>query len=475
MDTPDEEFFAHPVLRREYYEKKYPELYAYLTRYEWTSIFSEKLYCWINHIETQPLCKACDNPVKYNGFYKGYNQYCSKACCNRDPEKKQRTQDTCIARYGVSNVTKLSTTKSKYKQTCLKKYGVENVFQSEAVKEKIKQTNITKYGVGSLMQSEAIRNKSKQTCLKKYEVENPTQSKTIKNKAKQTCLKKYGVENPLQSAVIRNKYKETCLKKYGVGNPMQSSMIKDKLSSIISSDKVQNNTKQTCLNRYGVEYPSQSTEVQNKVKSTCLKKYGVERYTQSAKGRDRLSNILGSKEIQDKVKQTCLDRYGVERYTQSTEGRNKLSNILGSQEIQDKINTTKRINYTFSTSKIEDMFDTYLNEHDIQHIRQYKSTLYPFCCDFYLPAYDLYIEIQASWTHGGHPYDAERDAEKLKCWQSKHTRYYDTAIETWTQRDVKKRETAKLNNLNYLEIFSNDINECIKQFEEYIHDHSTGR
>ena len=114
------------------------------------------------------------------------------------------------------------------------------------------------------------------------------------------------------------------------------------------------------------------------------------------------------------------------------------------------------------------MFDTYLNTRGIQHVRQYKSALYPFCCDFYLPAYDLYIEIQASWTHGGHPYDAEHDAEKLEYWRSKHTRYYDAAIETWIQRDVKKRETAKLNKLNYLEIFSNDAGECIKQFEEHI-------
>ena len=259
---------------------------------------------------------------------------------------------------------------------------------------------------------------------------NSSQSK--KNQAITTCLTRYGVENPFQSCEIKNKIKLTCLDKYGVENPMQSEMIKDKMSNIISSDEVQVKTKLTCRERYNADNPS-------------------------------LSNI-----IKDKIKQTCLARYGAGSYTQSVEGRNKLSNILGSQEIQDKINETKRLNHTFSTSKIEDMFDAYLNERGIQHVRQYKSTLYPFCCDFYLPAYDLYIEIQANWAHGGHPYGAEHDAEKIGCWRSKHTRYYDAAIEIWTQRDVKKRETAKLNNLNYLEIFSNDINECIKQFEDYI-------
>jgi len=38
----------------------------------------------------------------------------------------------------------------------------------------------------------------------------------------------------------------------------------------------------------------------------------------------------------------------------------------------------------------------------------------------------------------------------------------------WTIRDVKKREIAKQNKLNYLEIFSNDINECISQLKQKI-------
>jgi len=38
----------------------------------------------------------------------------------------------------------------------------------------------------------------------------------------------------------------------------------------------------------------------------------------------------------------------------------------------------------------------------------------------------------------------------------------------WTERDIKKRNTAKENGLNYLEIFTDDLDECITIFEEYL-------
>ena len=48
----------------------------------------------------------------------------------------------------------------------------------------------------------------------------------------------------------------------------------------------------------------------------------------------------------------------------------------------------------------------------------------------------------------------------LDDWKSKNSKYYDNAIETWTVRDVKKREIAKKNSINYLEIFSMNFEYC---------------
>ena len=86
---------------------------------------------------------------------------------------------------------------------------------------------------------------------------------------------------------------------------------------------------------------------------------------------------------------------------------------------------------------------------------QYKSEKYPFACDFYIPEIDTYIEYQGSWTHGKEPYlGTSKQLEKVKLWESKNTRFYTSAIKTWTITDVLKRKIAKDNKLKYLEFFS---------------------
>ena len=88
-------------------------------------------------------------------------------------------------------------------------------------------------------------------------------------------------------------------------------------------------------------------------------------------------------------------------------------------------------------------------------IREYKSIEYPYNCDFYIKSLNLYIECNFHWTHGGHSYDSENleDLEIIEKWKSKKSKYYNNAITTWTVRDVRKRNIAKKNNLNYIEFF----------------------
>lgn len=56
------------------------------------------------------------------------------------------------------------------------------------------------------------------------------------------------------------------------------------------------------------------------------------------------------------------------------------------------------------------------------------------------------------------------DNDKLNKWEEKsqNSNFYKKAIEVWTIRDVNKRNTAKQNNLNYLEFFN------MKQFNDWI-------
>ena len=406
---------------QQYIHKHYPEFENYLlSHFDFVGSWIEKLYCYFYKIDKTPLCPVCGNPVKFHGFIYGYYTYCSPACVGRDKYVNDKKKRTCLEHYGVKHATQSEEIRNKVKQTCLEKYGVEHPMYLQSSKNKIKQTCLERYGIVSPFQSQEIRNKVKQTNLERYGVEHPFQSKNIQNKVKQTCLEKYGAEQPFQSDIIKDKIKETNLEKYGVEKPFQSQIIRDK-------------SRQTCLDKYGVVYPQKDYSIRNKMSRSHL-----------------------SQEVQNKTKQTCLERYGVENPSQS-------------QEILNKINNTKHQNHTFSSSQIETEFATYLDSESIKYIRQYRSKEYPFNCDFYLPKYDLYIEIQGTWMHGIHPFNTESDRDTLESWKSKNKKSYDNAIETWTIRDVKKREVAKQNQLNYLEIFSNDIDEVVECFEKFIH------
>lgn len=121
---------------------------------------------------------------------------------------------------------------------------------------------------------------------------------------------------------------------------------------------------------------------------------------------------------------------------------------------------TRKKNNTFNTSQVEnDFYTTLLKENQNKTIyRNYKDKeRYPFYCDFYIVEDDLFIEVNAHWTHGGRPFDENDEAckQQLSEWQekAKTSEFYKNAIETWTKRDVLKLETAKRNKLNYKTIY----------------------
>ena len=176
---------------------------------------------------------------------------------------------------------------------------------------------------------------------------------------------------------------------------------------------------------------------QQNIQHTKLIKYGNAKYV----------NI-------EKYKQTCLNKYGVPNYSYTTKFKQQVFEKKNSTNV--KIYQTKKKNNSFNTSKPEEEIYKLLCQKYNDVKRQYKSKVYPFACDFYIPSEDLYIEYQGFWTHGNEPYDEnnQRHQEKLKLWETKGTSQYKKAINDWTQRDIIKRKTAKNNNLNWLEFFT---------------------
>ena len=192
----------------------------------------------------------------------------------------------------------------------------------------------------------------------------------------------------------------------------------------------------------------------------------------------------------DKAEKTYFEKYGVKSYMSTKEFREKSKEYYRlnfgcdtNSQIQNrdiiyadsfkngaiKGYFTKKKNGTLTSSSIEQKIKNELKKLNINYIPQYRSSLYPYSCDFYLPDYKLYIEIQGHWSHGKHPFDEnnKHDIEILNKWKSKckiinnkENQYYH-AVDIWTIRDPLKRKTSKENNLNYIEIFSTDLDECM--------------
>ena len=286
------------------------------------------------------------------------------------------------------------------------------------------------------MWSESGRKKVIDTCIKNWGVDNVLKSEVIKEKIKQTNIKKYGCEYPSQNENIRKKQEQTSLLHFGVKFPNQSKEIINK--------RIETN-----LHRYGCACTLTNIDIMKKSYNTKLERYGNGDYVNA-----------------EKTKKTKLERYGDENYNNSV----KISKSLLSKDVQQKMYETRKKNKSFNTSKIENEIEKYFKDNDIEFIHQYKSDLYPFNCDFYLPDYDLYIEIQGNWTHGKHPFNQydEDDLKTLDIWneKSKKSNYYKTAIEVWTHSDVNKREVARIHNLNYLEIYSIKLNVIVQKIKE---------
>lgn len=126
----------------------------------------------------------------------------------------------------------------------------------------------------------------------------------------------------------------------------------------------------------------------------------------------------------------------------------------------NKQNITKSQNNSFNTSTPEDFCKKYLcnkyGEYDI--VYQYSDTRYPFACDFYIKSQDLFVELNLTWTHGNHAFNPtnEEDILLLERWKKKAetSKYYQNAIYTWTDLDVRKLNTFIKNNLNYKIIYN---------------------
>lgn len=188
-------------------------------------------------------------------------------------------------------------------------------------------------------------------------------------------------------------------------------------------------------------------------KKTCLKSVA----TREAKA--------GGKEAYNKQLKEVRNRNAVEKYGSAEAINQKRSQTLketwrkNHDDILSRVYAKKRSHNTFNASNPEENYYFYLidkyGENDV--IRQYVDDRYPFNCDFYIKSLDLFIELNLHWTHGGKLFTGSKeDLLLLEHWKekAKTSKFYQAAIEIWTQKDVEKYNYIKRNKLNF-KIFYN--------------------
>lgn len=314
---------------------------------------------------------------------------------------------------------------ARVEETNLKKYGVRRPIQNKEIHDKLVQTNIDRYGVKNVAMLDDVKDKMKQTCQERYGVDYSVQAEDVKAHREATNVELYGGISPFSSNDVRKKASDTIKTKYGVDN-------------VVELPDIQAKIKSTCQDRYGVDNPLQSDVIRDKILQTFDAEYG---------GR----SPFVSEDIRRKSIETNLVKYGVK-------------NPMQCSLVQDKINMSKRKNGTFNSSKSEDVLYDLLvgvfGKDDVK--RQFSSSVYPFNCDFYIASRDMYIELNASWTHGRYWFDSnsEKDKSILMEWKNKNTSYYDNAVAVWSERDLLKRETARNNDLNYVVFWDSELRDA---------------
>lgn len=262
------------------------------------------------------------------------------------------------------------------------------------------------------------------------------------------CNKSCATKDPIHQLAR----KKGIFDKYGCYCTMQLKEVKEK-------------SKETWANKSEEEI----RRIKEKSKNTSIVKYGIDNWCGQRKNREHWANK--SKQDIDKItkkkRKTFLEHYGVDNYAKTNEWKEHASEI--SNDVQRKAYATMKSNGTLCkvNSKAENQCYELLKRIYNNIERQYRDEeRYPWKCDFYIPDKDLFIEYQGFYTHGTHPYNKEsiEDQKEIERLKQKYSNWkkLNEVICTWTVRDVKKREIAKQNNLNYIEFFS------IKEVEKYI-------
>ena len=312
-------------------------------------------------------------------------------------------------------------------------FGVENVFELSQFQEQAADTREQRYGArytlaaGSSL-SEGARQKFKDRMADPEAAEEFYRGRTRSRRENRAAelgveLREDGTLPPMRGPALPPK---------GVLNPGRGPGYRDPDPDVAQARL--DRSRRTTTERYGVDHASKRLESREVARSRGLEHGG---------------------DWAQKAKDTNLDRYGVAFWAPTPEGRAAASARMSDPDHQARLHEARVRNGTQRSSSAEErlgaMLRSFFGSDDV--LDQHRDPRYPFACDFYVPSRDLFIELNGSWTHGGHWYDpaSATDVELVRSWEDKAlsvSRFYDPV--TWTRRDVAKRAAAAEHELNYV-------------------------
>jgi hypothetical protein len=197
----------------------------------------------------------------------------------------------------------------------------------------------------------------------------------------------------------RESAKKTCLFKYGVDNPTKLKKISEKISinyknkSDFEKELMKENQKNTSFDKYGTWFVNTSS-YKKKVKETSIEKYGVDDY--------RKSDVF-----KNKVRDTIYERYGVLNLSHMTHDFKK-------SWFGNKINglhqpSNLKYQGTYELDFIEKYYNMVVIEKTSPIQYQLNENTHYYHPDFYLPKYNLIVEVKSTYTY---EYDLDKNIAK---------------------------------------------------------------
>ena len=208
----------------------------------------------------------------------------------------------------------------------------------------------------------------------------------VRDKHKKTMLEKYGVEHALQSSNIKDKFKKTLLENYG----------HDNLNNAFKKKREKTN-----IEKYGVKNPLESKSIRVKTNNTYATRYKY----------DNPFSLFNSEEYREKYriksyetyKQNNPDKYNYELIydTLKNHSYTKSSDILGlyPSHLKKVAITQGWDDLLPKVSSYERLIADFLNKNNISYISNTRKIIPPYELDFFIPSYNIAIEINGLKWH----------------------------------------------------------------------------